>query len=220
MPYFELQTHTEKTVLFSGEYRNFNECLEDAAHRNICLSSIDLRHRNLTNINLDGAYLIGAQFDGANLTGANMSEAQVSKSSFQNCALFNCCFAYSNMDHCDFRGAQFGATLIERSNISGCLFSTLSCFELEFMNTTNMSGCLFIMPDHAAHLMSRHPIVFKGLMSSPIVILDQVIKIGAKTFPKSLMPTVLHLLESCTTPRSSTPMPTAVTLIPPSESTA
>lgn len=217
MPYFELLNHATKNVIFCGQYPSFHDCLERAIKENISLSYIDLSHKNLTNISLDGAHMPNALFDGANLTGANMSEANLTQSSFKDCALFNCCFSYSNIEHSNFKGAYFGATLIEGANISGCIFSTLSCFDLEFMHVHNMSGCLFVMPDNSAHPMTKHPIVFKGVMNTPIIILDHVIKIGAKTFSKSLAPTLLNLLETCIQPIDSNHTHAPITLIPPIE---
>ncbi len=195
MPHFELRKHTTNELIYNGNYSSFTQCLENAVKHNIDLSHINLCGKNLTNANLDNATMPCAIFNNSNLTGANLSEANLRDASFKNCPLFNTCFAYSSMENCDFTGAEFGATHISGAVITGSTFSTLSCFELELPLTQNMTGCLYIMPDGSSHLMSAPPIVVKGVLNTPVVMLDRVIKIGEKTFPKLLLPKILHMLS-------------------------
>ncbi len=196
MQNFVLNNYTDNKELFSGGYSSFIECLEDAIEQNIDLSSIDLKNKNLSNANLDGANMPMAYLAGANLTGANLSEANLRNSVFYNCSLYNTCLSYSNLQGCDFRDANFGATLIEGANIQKCIFSTLSCFDLDFYFTDNMSGCLFVTADGAPHNMSNPPIILRGLMNTHIVVLDNTIKIGAKILPRKILPKLINLLYS------------------------
>ena len=194
MQHFVLKKHHNHLEIFSGDYLTFVDCLEDAVQKNIDLSGVDLKNKNLSNANLDGAYMPRAILNGANLTGANFSECNLEYSVFYDCSFYNTCLSYSNLRNSDFRGASFGATLIEGANIQNCIFSTLSCFDLDFCLTENMDGCLFSCIDGELHKMSRYPIVLKGLMSTHIIILDDSIKIGAKIFPKTLLPMFLQIL--------------------------
>ncbi len=201
MQNFVLNNYIDNKELFSGVYNSFLECIEDAVERNIDLSYINLKNENLSNANLDGANMPRALLSGANLTGANLSEANLMGSMFHNCSLYNTCLSYSNLYGCDFRGANFGATLIEGVNIQKCIFSTLSCFELEFYFVDNMSGCIFTTTDGFQHNMSRPPIILKGLMNTPVIILDDTIKIGAKILPRKILPKLISLLSSHILPR-------------------
>ncbi len=196
MQNFVLNNHTDNKELFSGSYSSFIDCLEDAIAQNIDLNYIDLKNKNLSNANLDGANMPMAHFAGANLTGANLSEANLRGSVFYNCSLYNTCLSYSNLQECDFRGTSFGATLIEGANIQECIFSTLSCFDLDFYFTDRMNGCLFVTADGAPHNMSNPPVILKGLMNTHIVILDNTIKIGAKILPRKILPKLINLLYS------------------------
>ena len=195
MQHYTLTKYTDNSILFSGYYPSFVHCLEDAVEKQVDLSYVDLKSHNLTNANLDGAHMPSAQMNGANLTGANLSEANLTQAVFHNTTLYSTCLSYSDLRNSDFRSASFGATMIEGCNIRNCVFSTLSCFDLEFTLTDGMSGCLFAMPDGGLHHMSKHPIVLKGVLNTPIVILDQAIKIGEKIFPKNTIPTIINLIE-------------------------
>ena len=195
MQYYTLTKHTDNTEIFSGYYPTFTHCLEDAVEKQIDLSYIDLKSHNLTNANLDGANMPSAYLSGANLTGANLSEANLTQAIFYNTDLYNTCLSYSDLRNSDFRSASFGATMIEGCNMRNCVFSTLSCFDLEFILTDDIAGSLFAMPDGALHHMSKHPIVLKGFLNTPIIILDQAIKIGEKIFPRNLLPTLINMIE-------------------------
>lgn len=178
MKQYDLTTHTEKRILFSGKYTDFRECLEHAISKNTDLSNINLRERNLSNGNFDGAYMPSAQFSGANLSGTNLSECCLHGSSFHHASLHNTCLCYSDLRACDFRDADFGATDISGADIGFSRFSTLSCFDLAFTDAQNMLGCAFESPEGHFCKMSRHPIVLRGILSTPIVIMDQTVKIG------------------------------------------
>lgn len=178
MKQYELVTHTEKRILFAGKYPDFRECLEHAITQNTDLANIDLREKNLSNGNFDGAHMPGALFIGTNLSGANLSESCLRGSSFHHASLHNACLCYSDLRACDFRDADFGATDIGNADIGFSRFSTLSCFDLAFTDAQNMLGCTFESPEGHFCKMSRHPIVLKGILNTPIVIMDQTVKIG------------------------------------------
>ncbi len=196
MQYFVLKTHKDQTPIFDGAFTSFIACLEDAVKKEKDLSNIDLKHQNLSNANLDNAYMPGAELTGANLTGANFSESNLIGAHLQDSELYNTCFAYSEMSHSDFRGASFGATMIEGCIIDGATFSTLSCFDLDFRNVATMKDCKFESFDGALYGMTKHPIVLKGLLNTPIVILDQTITIGANILPKTILPALLNAMTS------------------------
>lgn len=200
MQHFKLHKHTDHVEIFSGDYASFTECLEDAIAKDVNLAHINLQNKNLSNANLDNAYMPNASFINANLSGANLSEATLINARFYNCSLYNTCLSYSDLSKSDFRSASFGATLIDGANIQDCIFSTLSCFDLDFYFTTNMTGCLFASEDGKMHKMSKHPMVLKGFMNTHIIILDHTVKIGTKTFPRTILPTLMKAISSYTTP--------------------
>ncbi|MGH1403054.1 MAG: pentapeptide repeat-containing protein [Alphaproteobacteria bacterium] len=195
MRHYILKTHTNQKTLFSGYYTSFIACLEEAVRQNIDLSHIDLRNTNLSNANLDGAQMPGAYLGGCNLSGINLSESDLHGSIFYNCALYNSCLSYSNLHNSDFRSADFGATLIEGCDITQCIFSSMSCFDLDFHLTENMDGCAFIESNGTVHSMSKQPIIIKGALNTPVIIMDQVIKIGLKVFPKTILPTLTRAIN-------------------------
>jgi len=198
MKNIKLRQYTDNSIIFEGEYKTIKDCIEHAVSKNISLSHINLKNQNLTNVNLDGGYMPYANFCGANLTGANLSEANLSNSIFYNSSLYNACLSYSNLDNCDFRGTSFGATMIEGTSLQNCKFSTFSSFDLDFQYTTTMSNCTFETIDGGKCTMSSPPIVIKGLLSVPIVIFDDFIKIGAKTFSKTHLPQISNILNTYT----------------------
>ena len=196
MNYFILKNHINNTEIFSGYYSSFIKCLEDAVGKNTDLTYVNLKNLNLSNANLDNAYMPGALLSGTNLTGANLSESNLRETIFYNCSLYNTCLSYSNLQGSDFRSANFGATLIDGSNMMECIFSTLSCFDLDFYFTQNMKGCLFASADGSMHKMSTPPIILKGLMSKNIIILDNAVKIDVNIFPKTILPSLVKKLGS------------------------
>lgn len=195
MNYYVLSKHTDKTKLYEGDFNSFIDCLEDAVSKNIPLSYIDLSNKNLTNANLDGCIMHHADFTGTNLSGANLSEANITNATFANASLYNTCLSYSNIQHSNFNGASFGATLIEGADLEGCTFSTLSCFDLDFIHTNKMSGCTYISPTKERCAMSNAPIIIKGLLNVPIIIFDDMMKIGNKSYGKCAIPQVAKIMN-------------------------
>lgn len=193
---YTLYTHHDNRTLFSGKYNTFEDCLEDAIFQKTDLSYIDLKYKNLSNLNLDGAIMPYADLKGSNLIGANMSECYLDGTIFDDSSLYNTCFAYSQMPSCSFLGCQFGATMIEGCNIQDSKFSTSSCFDLDFYLTTAMSGCIYVDQNYRTHKMSEPPSVLKGFLNTPIIILDQSIKVGSQFFSyEDALPSVLSLIN-------------------------
>nr|MBI1231011.1 hypothetical protein [Cytophagales bacterium] len=195
MYHFILRNHIDNTEIFSGEYASLIACLEDAVSKNIDLSSVDLRHQNLSNANLDGASMPNAHFAGANLTGVNLSEANLRSSIFFNADLYNICMAFSILNGSDFRMAQFGGTIISGALLQNCIFSNLSCFDLDFTSARSITGSCYIAEDGKIHKMSQQPIVVKGFLNSHIIVLDHSIKIGMKLFPKKFLPNFMTMFS-------------------------
>ncbi len=200
MKYFTLTNHINGKTLFAGYYTSFSKCLEDAVEKRINLKHINLQNKNLSNANLDNANMPCALLNGTNLTGANLSEANLKGSIFYNSSLYNTCLSCSDLSNCDFRCANFGATLIDGANIEGSIFSNQSCFDLNFNLTANMVGCLFTSSDGQIHKMSKQPIIFKGFINKQIIILDHVIKIGEKIFSKAILPDIINMINNHTSP--------------------
>ncbi len=192
MRYYSLKKHTNNKTIFGGYYNSFTECLEDAVKKCVDLSYIDLSHSNLSNANLDTAKMPHSNLHCVNLTGANLSESNLNNSNFSNSSLYNCCFSYSNLEKSDFSLADFGSTLINGSNLSQCNFSTLSCFDLDFQSTASMYECKFIINGDTELSMSTPPIIIKGILNTPVIIMDKAIKIGSRILPKTIMPTLIR----------------------------
>lgn len=195
MRYYSLKKHTNNKTIFAGYYNSFTECLEDAVKKKLDLSFIDLSHQNLINANLDMANMPHAHLIGANLSGANLSEANLKLSIFHHSSLYNCCLSYSNLESSDFTSADFGSTLIEETNLDQCIFSTLSCFDLDFQLAATMNGCIFVDNNGTSLNMSTPPIIIKGILNTPVVIMDQAIKIGTRILPRTVMPTLIRAAE-------------------------
>ncbi|MGH1377517.1 MAG: pentapeptide repeat-containing protein [Alphaproteobacteria bacterium] len=195
MQHFKLFEYKNSTEIFSGYFESFRDCLEEAIIKNKDLSNVNLKNKDLSNANLDNASMPGAVFINTNLSGANLSEANLENSIFYNCSLYNTCLSFSNLQSCDFRNANFGATLIDNSDMSNCIFSTLSCFDLDFHFTKNMSGSIFVSDEKNIHQMSKHPMVLKGFLNTHIIIFDNSIKIGMRTFPKSMLPDLINVIN-------------------------
>lgn len=195
MKNYNLKNYRTQTAIFSGKYNSFLECLEDAVRLNTDLSEIDLRHKNLTNANIDGAHMPRADFSGANLTGANISEAKLRGSIFTHSALYNTCLCYSDLYASDFRDAGFGGTDIAGSDISYSTFSALSCFDLNFWHTEKMDGCVYHGQSGKMSTMAQKPVILKGLMNVPVIILDEDVHIGEGCFPRQHFPTIIELID-------------------------
>ncbi len=182
MKYYKLEKHTNRATLFEGYYSSFKACLEDAVAKKTDLSEIDLKYRKLNNFNLDTAYMPGADFSHANLTGTNLSESTLSASVFYSTYMHSTCLCESKLNRCDFRGAEFGATLIDGADLCDSTFTTLSSFDLNFTQCKSIVGSKFVDVEGKHYNMSQVPVVIKGVFDTPIVFLDQVIKIGGKNF--------------------------------------
>jgi hypothetical protein len=178
MQHYRLESvHTGQT-LYEGRFYSLVACLENAIANRINLNFVNLRNLNLSNANLDDGLLAHADFTNTNLSGANLSEATLSGALFNGAALYNTFLCESDLTRCDFKNASFGATDIHDADLSRSQFSTLSCFTLDFTRARSMNGCVFFNPDGKICKMSRPPIVIRGLMHDPIVLMDDTIKAG------------------------------------------
>lgn len=163
-------TATDKTtILYEGLFPSFKDCLEAAIKQNTELNHADLSFKNLTNAEMDNACLPFANFTGANLTGANLSEAKLFAANFSYTSLFNTCFAYSDMQHCRFDFASFGATDFTQSDISYSYFAGQSCFYQDFMRVQAMEECVFGTHDGRVLKCAEPPLVVLGVMPKPMV---------------------------------------------------
>lgn len=195
MPNFSILSYKTNKELFAGNFPSMAACLEAAINKNLDLSYADLKQKNLINGNFDGAHMPYALFSGANLTGANMSEANLTGSIFDHSDLYNTCLCFTNLSKCDFRESNFGGTDISGANLSYSTFSTMSCLDLDFTMTENMNGCIYVNPTKEICSMSNRPIVIKGMLSTPIIIFDTMIKIGNTLFQKDIFPFLIRALE-------------------------
>jgi len=178
MKFYQLRSIDNRNILYEGTFANFAACLEQAVQDRVALDCVNLRNKNLMNANLDDAIMPNADFQNCNLSGANMSEAYFKGASFCGTTLYNTCFFDSNLTACNFDSASFGATDVHGSILNNSQFSTLSCFNLDFTNTRNMDGCIFINPDGRICQMSKPPVVIRGMGKQIIVLLDNHAKIG------------------------------------------
>ena len=198
MDHITLRKHPDNEILYEGRYSALKDCLEDAVNKGITLPYINLRNKNLTNVNIDGAFMPYADFSGSNLSGANLSEATLHNASFKDSSLYNCCMSFSYLHGSNFSGACFGGTFIDGTDLRNCLFSTLSCFDLDFMHSKKMEGCIFIEPDSRRFGMSNAPIVIKGLLNVPVILFDKTVKIGDKIMRRRDMSQFLKIMEAYT----------------------
>lgn len=178
MKQFQIKSRVDKKILFEGKFESFKTCLEAAVGERAYLANANLKNSNLSNAMLDDALMPCADFTGANLTGANLSEALLHGSVFSNAALYNVCFAWSDLQKCNFGNAFFGATDITGCDISFSSFSALSCFTLDFSDTRRMTGCMFNSSAGQNSVFSRPPVVIRGLGSLPLVLMEQSVSNG------------------------------------------
>ncbi len=195
MPIIELKSHKDGTTLYQGEFNNIIQCLERAITEHVDLRNISLIKQNLSNANLDEGMLENANFSGSNLTGANLSECELMGANFNSSAPYNTFLCYSDMQNCNFENTSFGATDITGSNIKGSIFSTLSCFDLDFNLAKDMSECRF--QDISGNIcdMSRPPVIIKGLPAGQMIFMDKTIKIAGKIAQYSQLSAVLKELN-------------------------
>lgn len=179
MQYYRIQSTQTGETLYDGTFYSFKACLESAVSTGANLAFANLRNLNLSNANLDDGALAYADFTNSNLSGANLSETTLSGARFNGAALYNTFLCESDLTRCDFKNASFGATDIQDADISKAQFSTLSCFTLDFTRARSMNGCMFFNPDGQICKMSKPPIVIRGLMHDPIILMDNTIKSGA-----------------------------------------
>jgi hypothetical protein len=174
---FQILTSHNKKLLFEGKFRRFRDCLEQAVKDRVPLQGASLVKKDLSNAMLDDGCLRQADFSGANLTGANLSEARLEGASFIGADLYNTCLAWSDLRGCRFEDASFGGTDITGCDISHSIFSTLSCFSLDFTHASAMQGCAFTNPDGMIGMMSKPPVVIRGASHNIIIFMDQCVKI-------------------------------------------
>lgn len=173
---YSIFSFTSKELLYQAHTNSLTACIEQAVRDNVSLKNADLRKINLSNATLDGADLKGAQLSHSNLTGANLSESNLEDACLCNTSLFNTCLAYTDLTGAAFEGASFGATDITGAILKDCIFSTTSCFTLDFVYAGTLSGCIFKNPDGVVAPISCTPIIIKGLPQT-IIFLDRHIKI-------------------------------------------
>jgi len=58
-----------------------------------------------------------------------------------------------------------------------------------------MYNCAFEDHEGRRHTMSTQPIIMKGILTTPIIVLDQSVKIGAKAFPKTILPDLINMIS-------------------------
>lgn len=173
----EIRSRLTKEVIFSGEYVSLKACVEDAARKGFVLDYADFRRANLTHANIDGLKGNHICFDYANLVGANLSESVIGQSSFCNASLQNVCFCEANYYDCDFRGALFGASDIAGAVLRRCVFDTLSCFSLNFIDAGLIHSCSYVSENMTCP-MNSDPLVLNGL-EYPIIFMDEHISFGS-----------------------------------------
>lgn len=182
MPHITIQTTTEETILFEGEFKTKRACLEAAIADSINLSHANLKGLNLSNCNMDDALLDNADFTGSNLSGANLSESNLSGAKFKNTSLVDTCLSYSDLSSANFENARFGATDIVGTNLNTSIFSSLSCFSLNFALAGTMEKSSYRHFDNQSYPMTKPPQIIWGLIQTPIALLDRHILLGNRIF--------------------------------------
>jgi uncharacterized protein YjbI with pentapeptide repeats len=177
-----ISSHNGRT-LYEGSFESFKHCLEQGVIDRANLAGANLKNYNLSNACLDDGLLTGADFSGCNLTGANLSEARLRGALFCGADLYNTCLAYADVKSCDFTDAMFGATDITGADISNALFSTLSCFTLDFPSAASLQNCRFTNDAGQEFFWSRPPVVIRGLGLKPVIFTDQCWMHGTAIMP-------------------------------------
>lgn len=183
MPHIQIRSRRSGEIICAGEFPSMIECLEHSASSKQDLSDAELSGQNLSNANLDGIIMRGANLGNVNLTGANLSEADLSGCDLRNAVLCNACLCEAELSACDFSGALFGATDIANAVLSSAVFSTLSALDLDFRSARTIDNCRFVEPGGTLLPFSSPPIVIKGLLHTPVVILGHTVKIGSLVAP-------------------------------------
>lgn len=186
----KIRNHTNKKIIYEGNFNNIIECLDQATQDNVNLEYADLRYTNLQCINIDSSKLSYADFCGANLNHANISEAKLNNIDFSGASLIGACLAESDLTGSCFRNVSFGATDITESNLDHCLFSTLSALQLPFQDASSMKFCLYENVLGQQIQLSQPPIVISGLMRCPIALIGDSILIGHRILPINILRSV------------------------------
>ena len=194
MPMIEIKHHETGRTIYAGNFPSIVECLENAVDRRENMSGADLRRQNISNANLDGICLRGSKLLGANLTGANLSEADLEHCDLRETLLCNTCLCETNLSGCDFSGALFGATDISFASLPGAVFSTSSALEMDFSSVKDMKDCRFVNPDGTPLSFNTPPLVLKGLLHTPVIILGTALKIGQYAWPLEKILPLFHAL--------------------------
>lgn len=169
--------------LYEGRFLTLSACVEQAILEKVNLAGIDLSYANLSGGNFDDANMPDAKLRGANLSGANLSEAVLDNSDLTDAVLVNACLCESSLKACLFYGASFGATDIAGADLSGAYFSTLSAFDLEFTQARGLQSCHYRHADGVMTDFSRPPIVLRGILNTPVIVFDKIVKIGGNRLP-------------------------------------
>lgn len=195
MKVIKLRCNVTKTILYEGAFETAAQCLEHAIKDRADITNVNLKNTDLSRASLDEAVFHFADFTNANLTGANLSGATFTDCRFHGAALYNTFFCYSHFRHCSFESASFGGTDITSAWLEDCLFSTLSCFTLDFVLARTMRGSRFTDPEGKIYPMTRPPLVIKGTHMGPICLMDRHVKIGARIMPAASCPEHFQLLK-------------------------
>lgn len=165
-------TDINKKTIYSGHFKSFAACAEDAHRNGVSLRYADFRFKPLTNVMLDDADLSHADFSGANLSGANLSDCIAPYAVFDGADLYNCCFACSDLRHARFFHASFGGTDFSGADISGCHFAGQSCLDIDFTRAKDMQDCLYLShcsDSRTPYRFSSPPLIVKGLAETVLV---------------------------------------------------
>jgi hypothetical protein len=102
-------------ILFSGEYTNQRECVEDAVRKETDLHRASLDGASLDRARLDGARLVGASLVGASLDGASLDGARLVGASLVGASLVGASLVGASLDGASLDGARLvGARGLER----------------------------------------------------------------------------------------------------------
>ena len=181
-----LYHHQTKTIVFEGYFSSFRECVEMAINRKISLDHVDFSGQNLGCANLDDGSFRGANFFRCNLRGANLSECNVTDANFSHADLTSACLALSIIKGCQFYQTSFSVTDVTDAIIANCVFSCPTAFDLTFARAQRFYNCVFYVEGQGSFMMNEPPIVIGGL-SRPVVIMDDMVKIGQDFFDREII---------------------------------
>ena len=177
--------HRDRTTLFSGNYRNLRECIEDACLRGVRLDGADFSHLDLSEINLDGLSITSANFSFTNLTRANLSEAILTDCHFENTSLFNTCLCHSAFTGCRFTDVSCGGTDIAGASFTDCILTGWDLLGLDWTACASMSRTVVSLRGQS-YAMTRPPLVLYAALheipSARIAMLDDMVAVGDSLF--------------------------------------